>query len=163
MRVKIYWITEQLAIMPRPRGGDWLEDEIESLKQQGITAVASLLEPEEITELDLTQEELFCGSKGLKFISFSIPDRQTPDSFEETEIFLRQLKSWLSQNEKIAIHCRQGVGRSSLIAALLIAVDEVSVDEAFAKIQTARKCAVPDTPQQKDWVKTFFASKKRVS
>jgi hypothetical protein len=34
MQARIYWIDDlesgQLGIMPRPRGGDWLEDEIQS-------------------------------------------------------------------------------------------------------------------------------------
>jgi hypothetical protein len=38
MKVEIYWITgapdAPLGIMPRPRGGDWLEDEIRSLRSQ---------------------------------------------------------------------------------------------------------------------------------
>ena len=48
MQVRIYWIDDfesgRLGIMPRPRGGDWLEDEIRSLKVSGVDAVVSLLE-----------------------------------------------------------------------------------------------------------------------
>ncbi len=57
MQVKVYWVTElhlgRLGIMSRPRGGDWLEDEIRSLSQSQVDAVISLLEQSEIIELEL--------------------------------------------------------------------------------------------------------------
>lgn len=155
MRAEIYWINENLAIMPRPRGGDWLEDEIESFKQQGVSVVVSLLEWEEVAELDLQHEELFCREKGLNFLSFPICDRQTPTSFEEAAIFVHRLNDLLAEDEKIAIHCRQGVGRSSLIAACVLATGNSSVNKVFETIETARRCTVPDTPEQKEWVKAF--------
>lgn len=153
MRAEIYWITDWLAIMPRPRGGDWLEDEVESLKQQGVTTVVSLLERDEIIELELREEESFCDKCGLKFLSFPIPDRQVPASAEKTVIFIEKLQNLLNQKERIAVHCRQGVGRSSLIAAcIMVNNSNASVDKAFAQISEARKCVVPDTPEQREWV-----------
>jgi len=37
--------------MARPRGGDWLQDEILALKRSGISILVSLLTPEEEDEL----------------------------------------------------------------------------------------------------------------
>jgi hypothetical protein len=57
---RVYWIhapkAGRLAIMPRPRAGDWLEDEIASWKEAGIDTVVSLLEREEIAELGLDRK-----------------------------------------------------------------------------------------------------------
>ena len=57
MRAELYWIEGpwpgRLAIVPRPRGGEWLEDEIRSWKQAGVNVVVSLLTNDEITELGL--------------------------------------------------------------------------------------------------------------
>ena len=47
MKTEIYWIDlpgpGRLAIMPRPRGDDWLEGEIESLKGVGVQSLVSML------------------------------------------------------------------------------------------------------------------------
>lgn len=47
MRNETYWVNGpwlgKLAIGPRPRGGDWLEDEVSAWRLAGIDAVLSLL------------------------------------------------------------------------------------------------------------------------
>ena len=54
MRTELFWIDGpwpgRLAIMPRPRGGDWLEEEIQSWRRSGVDLVVSLLTLEERNE-----------------------------------------------------------------------------------------------------------------
>ena len=68
MQAEMYWICEvgagRLGIMPRPRGGDWLEDEIRSLRDAGVDVVISLLEPHEVAELEIAEEPAFCKRCG---------------------------------------------------------------------------------------------------
>jgi len=75
----VYWLRDlegvRLAIMPRPRGGEWLADEVAGLHRLGVQTVVSLLEPREVSELDLGNEESLCGQARLQFLSFPIPDR----------------------------------------------------------------------------------------
>jgi hypothetical protein len=63
MRTKIYWIEGpwpgRLAISSRPRGGDWLEDEVRAWQQAGIETIVSLLTKDEIAALELAQEAEF--------------------------------------------------------------------------------------------------------
>src|SRR3954449_8644872 len=79
MRTELYWIEGpwpgRLAIMPRPRGGDWLEDEIQSWRRSGVDVVVSLLTREEIADLSLADEGELCRSNGIQFFSFAITDR----------------------------------------------------------------------------------------
>ena len=138
--------------MPRPRGGDWLEDEIHSLKSSGVDAVVSLLERAEIEELDIAEEQALCEANGIAFLSFPIRDRNVPSSGREALGFAGSVSNLLQSGKSIVIHCRQGVGRSALIAACVMAVGGVPVDEAFEKIEAARGCPVPDTPEQRRWV-----------
>jgi protein-tyrosine phosphatase len=156
MQVTIYWINDiesgRLGIMPRPRGGDWLEDEIHSLKMSGVDAVVSLLQEEEITELDIAEEKLLCEANGISYLSFPIRDRDIPLSKQDALIFARKLENLLQDGKSIVIHCRQGVGRSALIAACVLVLNGVSVDKAFEKIENARGCSVPDTEEQRKWV-----------
>lgn len=92
MLAEIYPITESLAIMPRPRGNDWLEDEILSYKNSGVDVVVSLLEQSEIYELEIEREEFFCNESEIIFLSFSIADRQTPESFEDILKLVKKLQ-----------------------------------------------------------------------
>lgn len=160
MQVTIYWIGEfsdgRLGIMARPRGGDWLEDEIISLRQSRVDAVISLLEPAEVFELDLSQEEEFCQKHGILFRSFSIADRNVPASSTAARKFVEEPANLLSEGKSLVIHCRQGIGRSSLMAASVLAGRGFAVADAFEKIELARGCQVPDTPEQRDWVRRFF-------
>jgi hypothetical protein len=68
----------ELAIIPRPRGGDWLEDEVRSLRQDGFQIVVSMLTREEAEELDLTQEDAIVRDHGLQFLNYPVPDRGVP-------------------------------------------------------------------------------------
>ena len=43
----------RFAIGPRPRGGDWLDDEMRMWHQFGVDRVVSLLMPDEVAEFDL--------------------------------------------------------------------------------------------------------------
>ena len=69
--------------MPRPRGGDWLDGEVQSLAKAGVNVLVSLLTADEVAELELQDEERLCGDCGLRFISFPIPDRSVPFSTAE--------------------------------------------------------------------------------
>jgi len=156
MQVELYWIgnveSGRLGVMPRPRGGDWLEDEIRSLKASGVDAVISLLERQEIVELDILDEQALCRANGITFLSFPITDRSVPSSKREASDFARSILALLQSGESVVIHCRAGIGRSALMAACVLTMSGVSVDEGFEQIERARGCSVPDTPEQREWV-----------
>ena len=64
MRAEIFWIAGviqgRLAVLPRPRGGDWLEDEVKSLRQAGVDVLVCLLTSEEMAELNIVEEAACC-------------------------------------------------------------------------------------------------------
>lgn len=164
MRCGIYWIpnneeSSRLGIMPRPRGADWLEDEIRSLRQQKVDVLVSLLTPEEIAELHLDEEETLCKAAGLQFLSLPIPDRSVPASYETVLQFSRELSRLHHDGKKIVIHCRAGIGRASLIAASMLALQGHSVENAFKTVAAARGCSVPDTAEQSAWLAKLFQSR----
>ena len=166
MAVIIFWIENgtagRIGVMPRPRGGDWLADEVSSLHASGAEVVVSLLEKEEIAELDLGREQELCGSRGLEYISFPIPDRDVPESKQETARLADVLSELSAKGRDIVIHCRQGIGRSSIIAACILTNLGVPVEEAFERITKARGRPVPDTPEQREWVAEFVSGRARV-
>jgi len=64
--VNPYWIKTiktdgvRLAIIPRPRGQDWLPDDINLLQRAGIDVVVSALTATENEELGLVEESRCC-------------------------------------------------------------------------------------------------------
>lgn len=153
MRAKLHWVVPQrLAIMPRPRAGDWLLDEMTSFREQGVHTIVSLLTDDEVTELGLEAEKSACASAGLSFRSFPIPDRELPSSLEEARSFARELAEELTKGRAIAIHCRMGIGRSSLIASAVMVALGVAPVQALEQLAAARGLSVPDTEEQRRWI-----------
>lgn len=163
MRPDLYWIpgpwSGKLAIAARPRGGDWLEDEIRGWKDAGIQSVVSFLTPDEAAELDLTDEARLCDAVGITFIPFPTPDRGVPPSSKEAAETLTALLTSLQEGQSVALHCRQGIGRSGLAAASLLGLAGEKADGAMRKVSEARGLAVPETAEQRDWVRRFLASR----
>jgi protein-tyrosine phosphatase len=156
----MYWVPVsgdgKLAIMPRPRAGDWLGDEISRWRAAGITTVVSLLEVEEASELALREEAELCRQAGIAFISYPIADRGVPAD----ETSLRQLVTGLAKSIEdgkcVAIHCRAGIGRSALVAACVMAIHGVAAATALSLLSAARGLNVPDTDEQRNWINTFY-------
>lgn len=155
----VYWIQGpwpgRLAILARPRGADWLEDEVEAWKEIGVDTVVSLLTQSEEVELSLTEESELVRRRGLTFINFPIADYSVPRSEGATRQIVDELKDRLSRGNKVGIHCRQGIGRSSLVAACVLVTSGESSRNAFRYIESARGVSVPDTTEQKNWVTSF--------
>jgi protein-tyrosine phosphatase len=159
MRTELYWVEGpwrgRLAIMPRPRGGDWLEDEVSDWRRLGLNVIVSALTDEENGELDLAREKELCQKAGVDFIAFPVIDRGVPSSAKATLELARRLEGRLARGENVAIHCRQGVGRAALLAACALAASGTDATTAFTRIAAARGCAVPDTSEQREWVSRF--------
>jgi protein tyrosine/serine phosphatase len=159
MKPNVYWINGpwpgKLAILARPRGADWLDDEVIGWKDAGLDVVVSLLTPSEYSELGLNHEDEIVKRNGLTFVSFPIADYSVPASKKVTRQLVNKLEGLLFRGNKIGIHCRQGIGRSSLVAACVLVISGESPGTAFQQIETARGLSVPDTPEQKEWVASF--------
>jgi protein-tyrosine phosphatase len=151
--------TGQLAISTRPRGGDWLEDEVRGWRTAGVDVVVSLLEPVEDHELDLDRESRVVKEQGIRFVSFPVPDRGVPQSLNETVTLLGELRGALEQGRSVVVHCRQGIGRSSLIAAGLLVAAGADPNDAFDRVGAARGTSVPDTPEQRAWLGRVLADR----
>lgn len=159
MRTTLYTVQElpegKISIMARPRGGDWLLDEARAIRATGVDVVVSCLTPEEETELELAKEATYCAQQEIMYLSFPITDLGVPAFSTTTFSFLEQLHSYLSQQKHIALHCRQGLGRSVLMAACLLVLSDFSAEQAFDLLSRARGYSVPETAEQRAWVTRF--------
>jgi protein-tyrosine phosphatase len=159
MRTEPYWIPGsgpgRIAIMPRPRGGDWLEDEVRSWRSAGVDVVLSLLTDDEIADLDLAEEATICQAHDIECLSFPIVDRSVPSSKDAVKELVTGLAKRLAEGKSVAIHCRQGIGRAALIAICVLVATGLDSDAATERVSTERGCSVPETTEQKRWIAEF--------
>lgn len=161
MRNELYWVNGpwpgKLAIGPRPRGGDWLEDDVANWQRAGIGGVLSLLTPDEEDSLDLNKESRLVSKNGMSFWSLPIPDRHTPGSPTELAAALDRINEALSSGQNVLIHCRQGIGRTGLVAACMLVTKGWDPSRAVQHLSVVRGIPVPETTEQRSWIDHYAA------
>jgi protein-tyrosine phosphatase len=159
MKAQVFWTKEKypgrIALVPRPRGGDWLEDETAAWADAGLDVIVSMLDEEETRSFDLLHEGKFCQANDIEFISFPVIDRSVPELNQKLYKLADKLKTSLSEGKNIGIHCRQSIGRAPLLAAILMILYGIEPDEAFRQLSFVRGIEVPETVEQKEWVEKF--------
>jgi protein-tyrosine phosphatase len=156
---ELHWIVGpwpgKLAMAARPRGGEWVADEMEAWHAEGVDTVVSLLEAGEEQELNLKEERIEAEAHGMNFQSFPIPDRQVPSSPREFAATLQQIQRDLVTGKNVVLHCRQGVGRTGLVAACLLLLAGYKPVPAVALLSEARGVPVPETQDQRLWLDSY--------
>ncbi len=145
-------IPNRMAIIARPRGGDWLCEELTALSNEGIDVLVSMLTEEESNELGLDKESEACDAATITFINLPIADRSVPS---DRNAFLREvdrLAKMVSEGRFLGVHCRASIGRSSVLAVSVLVRLGWDANEAFDAVESARCCSIPDTPEQRQWV-----------
>lgn len=154
----VYWIDSpvlgrgKLAVSARPRGGDWLDDEVKAWRRAGVGHVVSLLTPPEVRELDLDAERTACGQFGIDFTAVPVPDRGVPPSAADFRRIAKALYTMIQHGEGVLVHCRQGIGRASIMAAAILAEAGVDAETALDLVERVRGRPVPDTDEQRTWL-----------
>jgi protein-tyrosine phosphatase len=159
--MKPFWVETRngvrLAIVPRPRGEDWLEHELSQMKLAGVDVLVSMLQSDEAIELGLAAEAQVCETAGITFRSFPITDRETPRSMASFAKFVEELRAEANAGRSVAVHCRASIGRASLLLAAMMVSEGFTPAEAFRRLTIARGIQVPDTPDQVHWIEHFAA------
>jgi protein-tyrosine phosphatase len=159
MFTELHWLDGpwrgKLAVSARPRGGDWLDEELAGWRKSGVDEVVSLLTPEEVESLELQNEAAHATGAGMQFRSFPITDRWVPASKLQALRFIEGLDADLASGKNVSIHCRQGIGRAGLIAASLLVARGRQPADAFEQVSTARGITVPETTEQREWLESM--------
>lgn len=162
MTTELFWIPTpfpgRFAIAARPRGGDWLDDEMRGWRERGIDVIVSMLTPEEIAEFDLVGETAAGAAQGMRLVSFPVPDRDVPVSRAGFLDLVSEVTRELTARRRVAIHCRQGIGRSALVALAVLIAAGLDPQEAVDRVSAARGRPVPETPAQRNWLDEFAAA-----
>ena len=156
MKATIYPIDaaapNRIAIVARPRGGDWLRDELSALSREEIDVLVSMLTEEESKELGLERESEDCEAIAIKSVNLPIPDRSVPSDNDDFLRSVERLAEMVRDGRSLAVHCRASIGRSSVLAASVLVRLGWDANEAFSAVESARGCSIPDTLEQRQWV-----------
>jgi protein-tyrosine phosphatase len=141
----------RVATMARPYGDAWLPGEMAQLAARGVTDLVSHLTPDEEFTLGLSSEAAACAGAGIRFRAYPIEDRGLPEQ-PEFDFFIERLAAIMRQGGFVVIHCRGGIGRSSVTAAALLVRLGTAPTAALDAIERARGFLIPDTPEQRDFI-----------
>jgi protein-tyrosine phosphatase len=91
----------------------------------------------------------------MDFRPFPIPDRGVPASRESVAELADHIVETLDTGKNVAVHCRQGIGRSGLIVGGVLVAAGTDVPTALRTIKDSRGLDVPETEEQQRWLSEF--------
>lgn len=150
-------MTPGIAVASRPRGNDWLADEMADLRSHEVAVLVSCLTHREEVELGLTAEREAALVEGLEFVAVPIPDMGVPESVRAFRPVATTLAAAERAGRRVAVHCRQGLGRSPLVVAAVLVANGSVPDEAWKLVGERRGVTVPETDEQRDWLARLVA------
>jgi ADP-ribosyl-[dinitrogen reductase] hydrolase len=130
-----------------------LEADLRVILEWGASTVVTLLEAHEFEFLKVSRLGERIQELGMRWIHLPIRDVDIPDRrFEEAwRTAGPDIHHRLRNGEKIVIHCRGGVGRSGLVAGLILVERGCAPRTAVAQVRSARPGAI-ETPAQEAYV-----------
>ena len=143
-----------LSVMPRPGVNQTLAEDIRGIADSGYHRVVSLLAQDEAQELGLAGEAMLVQAASMEFDSYPIDDFTLPEPLETFMRFSYRLYQNLVNGKNIVLHCRAGIGRSGMTAAAVLIHAGRTADQALEQISRCRGVEVPDTGEQKEWIRS---------
>jgi protein tyrosine phosphatase (PTP) superfamily phosphohydrolase (DUF442 family) len=155
---RLYWLNRlsegHLATMAAPRPENRLDDVLLAWKDEGVDIVVSLVEASEMPGLMEAERDL-CDEVGMEFIWFPVRDKTAPLSVDAVSALAKRLSRAVLEGRSVAIHCRAGIGRSTLLAACVLIHLRIDAAMALDMIAEARGLEVPETEAQRQWILKF--------
>lgn len=151
--------TIGLTICPgkRDRRRGWSRDlavDMAVISAWGAAAMVTLMEDHEFDLLQVRQLPYQALESGMTWFHLPIRDVSIPDHrfHERWGGVSERLLELLQNNGKVLIHCRGGLGRSGMVAALLLIRCGIGPAEAIRQVRSARPGAI-ETIQQEAYVR----------
>jgi protein-tyrosine phosphatase len=130
-----------------------LDDDIAALARQGIGVLVSLLRQDEQDELALQEESASCVRHRIAFVPLPVPDLGVPPDAASFIRAVHELVVLLRGGAGVAIHCRQSVGRSGLLAVSMLVACGSQLETAIETVSVTRGVRVPETEAQREWLR----------
>ncbi|HET8524797.1 MAG TPA: dual specificity protein phosphatase family protein [Thermomicrobiales bacterium] len=146
---RFYWlIPNVLAGCSRPggrghwwRGDDRIDEDLASLRAQGIGALLTLTE-EGLPDQALERHELI--GLHIPIVDLQPP---TPDEFRLALAFIDEQRA---QGQRVAVHCLMGQGRAGSVLAAYLIRGGMTADDALAELRSA-PARSKMRPRRKRW------------
>lgn len=131
----------------------WRRDigvDLDDIKAWGATTVVTLIEEHEFRLLKVEDMERQVHGTGMGWFHLPIKDSGVPNGrFEEAwKTTGSEIHRRLDAGERILIHCRSGLGRTGLVAGLILVERGMQPKEAIRKIRTVRPHAIETSEQE---------------
>ena len=139
-----------------------LDEDLDTIAQWGANRVITLLEPEELSYLQVEKLGDEVRKRGMIWHHWPVIDgsalrvRQAAKSKDpwakECELFLEDL----DMGKKLFIHCRGGLGRTGSLAARLLIERGLTPEAAIAEVRVARPGAIETLEQEEYLLKRLW-------
>ena len=155
-----------IAMAPGQKDGRiWDRDlrrDLQRLRDHYETALlVSLIDSAEAESLQLGHLEAMAAGAGITVAKLAIPDGSVPPSQEACVKLVDQILGVAFTGATVVIHCREGRGRSGLVAAACLTALGRDPAEALSATRAARPGAV-ETADQAEFVCRFAELWRRV-
>jgi len=153
-----------LTICPGKQGrglysGVWkrdLQKDLDSITQWPATSLITLMQSHEFSLLNIQDFEATATQQPFDWLYLPIEDMHVPDALwlEEWRMHSQSLRQTLDSNQNIVIHCRGGLGRTGMVAALLLIDNGMGNRRAIDLVRQARPGAI-ETYEQEQFVLSY--------
>ncbi len=128
-----------------------LDEDLKVIQDWGATTAVTLIEDHEFDLLKVKDLGKRVEELGMRWIHLPIRDVDVPDSrFEKGWATAGpEIQQRLQTGESILIHCRGGLGRTGLVAGLILVELGMAPEKAIRKVRTARPGAIETAAQER--------------
>jgi protein-tyrosine phosphatase len=125
------------------------------LASNGVKIIAVLLTDEELVQLYKSKNALFDAYRKHKLavVHYPIKKYNVPSSMETFSQLSIKLLQFLKNGSNVAIHCREGHGRTGILAVGMLITMGYDPEQAFKAVSEVRP--VIDNPGQFQYVKQY--------
>ena len=148
-----------LVLTPCPGTKDVeLNQSLTQLKSQGVTVVVTALSDEELVEKSVEQLGEQVEALGMQWFQLVIEDDCAPGaSFQlKWDAVNSNIQTALDNNQKVAMHCMGGSGRTGLLAAHALLERDWVLDDIVREVQALRPGAFTK-PVQVEYIQQVAA------
>lgn len=144
-----------LTICPgRVDRGRNLATDLASLVAAGCRHLVSLMTERERVAYGVASLVDAAQAAGMQVHVFPIEDQGVP-SAEAVRPLVARISGWIDLGEPVVLHCLGGLGRSGLVAALVLMERGLPADRALREVRAARGSRAVETAGQEAFVRSW--------
>jgi ADP-ribosyl-[dinitrogen reductase] hydrolase len=130
-----------------------LHADLQRLAALRVAMLVTLLDNDELSLLGVPRLGAECEARGLPWAQCPITDFGAPGAAFETawQRIGPRVHACLQADERVAIHCRAGLGRSGTVAARVLIERGAAPVDAITWVQRHRRGAI-ETPSQRNYL-----------